>query len=67
MWVYSGALGPDLKFMDNNAEPHRVHIINDILKKQIFAVCIGIWNLSEIGHIWAGLERVIAQPKPLSQ
>lgn len=62
--LFRGAAGPDFLFMDDNARPHRAHIVDDFLEEEDIRRMN--WpakspDLNPIEHVWDGLGRAIAR------
>ncbi|GFU78763.1 DDE_3 domain-containing protein [Trichonephila clavipes] len=63
MYVCFGALGAELLFMDDNARPHRVNIVDECIQSEDITRMDGPAyspHLNPIEHVWNMLGRRIA-------
>ncbi|KFM62638.1 Transposable element Tc1 transposase, partial [Stegodyphus mimosarum] len=61
--LFRGAIGPDLIFMDDNARPHRILVVEELLESE--DITRMDWpayspNLNPIEHVWDALGKRIA-------
>lgn len=65
--LFRGAVGPEFIFMDDNARPHRAHLVDDFLESEDIRRME--WparspDLNPIEHVWDALGRRVGERQP---